>query len=143
MNKLGYSALRPKQELAVKHICEEATCLHRFQLVVARVYAIVCYSGPSIFIFLSPQAVYGMDDVLNIEPRRNILQYVRFFENIGYHLLHKGQNKLVGITKFFPTFRCRRKKTSQNEQLNTRNRHSTLLFYSGDHFMAIIIMIVS
>ena len=48
-SELGYSALRPNQELALGTFCEEATCLYRFQQVRARVHATVCYPGPSIF----------------------------------------------------------------------------------------------
>ena len=87
--------------------------------------------------FLSPQAIYGMEDILNIERRRNIPPLYR------KHQLPPAsnvQNKLAGRTKYFTRSRCRcqRKKTSQSEQLNTRSCHSTLSFYSGDHFMAII-----
>ena len=90
--------------------------------------------------FLSPQAIYGMDDILNIEPRRNIPQLVRFTENIGYHLLQKWQNKLAGRTKYIPTFRCRRKKTSQSEQLYKIHTDTFINFYSGDHFIVISLM---
>ena len=48
-SELGYSELRPKQELAVRHFCEEVTCFHRFRQVAARVHATVRYLGPSIF----------------------------------------------------------------------------------------------
>ena len=44
-SELGYSALRPKQELAVGTFGEEATRLYGFQQVTASVHATVCYPG--------------------------------------------------------------------------------------------------
>ena len=62
---------------------------------------------------LSPQAVYGMDDISS-----NLGEIVRFTESIGYNLLQKWLNKLAGKTKTF-LHSAIRIKTSQSEQLNT------------------------
>ena len=48
-SELGYSALRPKKEVAKSTFSKEATCLYRFLQVAARVHATLCYRGPSNF----------------------------------------------------------------------------------------------
>ena len=162
-SELGYSALRPKQELSVRHFLRgsdvfvslpKGSCKSLCYCLLSRAFdfssssrctplrpprRFTCYISSCNFPLmsfsssLSPQTVYGTV----FEPRKSTSRNLSALPKHWLPPASKVANKLTGRTKYFSYVPLRRK-TLQSEQLYTIlavPMHNT---YSGDYFLAII-----
>ena len=138
------------------------TCSCRFQKVAARVYATVCYPGPSISVPVHAVRRYVLSDASPATlARATFLRCLFFIFIIASSSLWHGQhifdprrntsrnlpalqktsatkvvNKLAGRTKYFLKFRWLKKDVAKRTaKYNISSRHNTLFWrlFHGDH----------